>query len=76
MKRIQQLDESVRSFTAELSRLITFCDYPTDQSDERLKENLIINTYSMEIRKKLFSLPDETPLLEETKCMETLEQAV
>ncbi len=52
-----------------------YCDYPTDQSDERLKENLIINMYSNEIRKKLFALPDDTPLLEVIKCMETLEQA-
>ncbi|MCP4363982.1 MAG: hypothetical protein GY800_01585, partial [Planctomycetes bacterium] len=53
-KRTQRPDESVRSFTAELRRLVTYCDYPATQSDERLKENLIINTYSNEIRRKLF----------------------
>ncbi len=55
---------------------MTYCDYPSEQADERLKENLIINTYSNEIRRKLFALPDDTPLLDVIKVMETLEQAV
>ncbi len=76
MKRTQRSDESVRSFTAELRKLITFCDYSTDEVDERLKENLIINTYSTEIRKKLFTLPNETSLKDVIKTMEMLEQAV
>ncbi|MCP4349210.1 MAG: hypothetical protein GY795_27330, partial [Desulfobacterales bacterium] len=41
-----------------------------------MKENLIINTYSNEIRRKLFALPDETSLTDVIKQMETLEQAV
>ncbi|MCP4343377.1 MAG: hypothetical protein GY799_31995 [Desulfobulbaceae bacterium] len=52
-----------------------YCDYPADQSDERLKENLIINTYSNEICRKLFALPDDTSLTDVIKQMETLEQA-
>ncbi|MCP4349301.1 MAG: hypothetical protein GY795_27790, partial [Desulfobacterales bacterium] len=40
-----------------------------------MKENLIINTYSNEIRRKLFALPDDTPMNEVIKQMETLEQA-
>ncbi|MCP4343190.1 MAG: hypothetical protein GY799_31035 [Desulfobulbaceae bacterium] len=75
MKRTQRPDVSVRTFTAELRKLVTYCDYPADQSDERLKENLIINTYSNEIRRKLFALPDATSLNDVIKQMETLEQA-
>ncbi|MCP4341241.1 MAG: hypothetical protein GY799_20750 [Desulfobulbaceae bacterium] len=41
-----------------------------------MKENLIVNTYSNEIRRKLFALPDDTPLLDVIKVMETLEQVV
>ncbi|MCP4397837.1 MAG: hypothetical protein GY801_11130, partial [bacterium] len=74
-KRTQRPDESVRTFTSELRRLVTYCDYPTDQIDERLKETLIINAYSSEIRKKLFALPDNTLLCDVIKRMETLEQA-
>ncbi|MCP4342602.1 MAG: hypothetical protein GY799_27910, partial [Desulfobulbaceae bacterium] len=74
-KCTQRPDESVRSFTAELRKLVTYCDYPADQSDERLKENLIINTYSNEIRRKLFALPDATSLNDIIKQMEMLEQA-
>ncbi len=55
-KRTQRSDESVRAFTAELCKLIMYCDYPTAEVDERLKENLIINTYSTEICKKAFRL--------------------
>ncbi len=54
---------------------MTYCGYPTDQIDERLKETLIINMYSSDIRKKLFALPDDTLLRDVIKTMETLEQA-
>ncbi len=74
-KRLQRPDESVRTFTAELRKLVTYCGYAPTEVDERLKENLIINTFSNEIRRKLFALPDDTPLNEIIKQMETLEQA-
>ncbi len=74
-KRTQRQDESVRSLTSELCKLVTYCDYPADQIDERLKENLIINAFSSDIHKKLFALPDDTPLADVIKMMETYEQA-
>ncbi len=74
-KRSQRSDELVRAFTAELSKLVMFCDYPTAEVNERLKENLIINMYSTKIHKKLFTLPDDTELKDVIKTMETLEQA-
>ncbi len=52
-----------------------YCDYSTEEVDERLKENPIINMYSTEIRKKLFALPDDTELKDMIKTMEMLEQA-
>ncbi len=51
------------------------CDYGMAEKDERLKENLIVNAYSSDIRKKLYALPNDTDLMDVIKCMETLEQA-
>ncbi len=65
----------VRAFTAELCKLIMYCDYSTAEQDERLKENLIINMYSSEIFKKVIALSNDTKLKDVIKHMEALKQA-
>ncbi len=74
-RRFQCSDETVRSFIAELRRLVGFCDYEPGTNDERLKGNLIVNAYSADTHKKLYAMPDNTPLNDIVKAMETLEQA-
>ncbi len=75
-QRKQRSDEPVRTFVADLCHLIGFCDYGAGEIDERLKENLIINAYSSETRKKLYTMPDATDLKDIIVAMETLEQAM
>ncbi len=52
-----------------------FGDYGVNEKNEHLKENLIVNAYSADIHKKLYTLPDDETLQSVIATMETMEQS-